>query len=338
MIIPIHIRYKYTNYPNAPRATAKSKTLGLLTSVFMQILYGIIWVGIIFYLVEKLNIDSEILMIVGLISLAPLYIGIHFMKKRLTRKIDAMAVAETVKRLQMTPAELAAHDLTYQKRYLKRGAIACIIMSMIFLIYPITDLPFTASRLSDVSVAELEAGTAYLSDQDLLILNEYAEGNDGKQLYYTAITYDNKGQLVLLSAEFGSNTEIGKRMEEYSDIQIEDMIASGYFRAEKIEDQSYALKSYYNDACKQLSDFDVDFQREMMNLRYICDADESLTLHSISAGHIITIAMGVFFLIAGCLTLRKQRRDLKQSRANDGFGGEKISREKNNIVGYIRNI
>ena len=194
------------------------------------------------------------------------------------------------------------------KRYLKRGAIACIIVSMIFLIYPIIDLPFTACRLMDASADNLEVGAAYQSDHALLILNEYAKGNDGKQLYYTAITYDSD-EPVLFSVEFGSNTEIGKRIHDYSDIQIEDMVVSGYFRTEELADKSSVLRSYYNDVCEQLAQIGMDYRQTMLNLRYVCDTGESLTLHSISTEHIVTMAIGLFLFMVGCMTLRKQGKE-----------------------------
>ncbi|MDO4355272.1 MAG: hypothetical protein Q4E13_02015 [Clostridia bacterium] len=92
MLIPF--RYKYKEYANAPRATQHSRTLAIVTAWPMLAVYGFFWMAIVNYVLLTWIANSDVCIIVALLSLIPFFFALHKLKARRVRKIDQMALAE----------------------------------------------------------------------------------------------------------------------------------------------------------------------------------------------------------------------------------------------------
>ena len=99
MMIPIPVRFQYKEYPFAPRATQKSKALGVFTSVPMKVVYSFLWVAILAALLENF-MEYETGMIIGFISLIPFVKYMRSLIKRANERIDAQAVKEAAERMK----------------------------------------------------------------------------------------------------------------------------------------------------------------------------------------------------------------------------------------------
>lgn len=92
MIIPF--RYRYREYANAPKATRHSRTLAIVTAWPMLVVYGFFWMAIVNYILLELIADSDVCIVVALLSLIPFFFALHRLKARRMRKIDQMALTE----------------------------------------------------------------------------------------------------------------------------------------------------------------------------------------------------------------------------------------------------
>lgn len=92
MILPI--QYKYKNYPNAPKATAKSRALGMMTSFFPMLLWSFFVVAIFGGLLMELGMPENPAYIVGCIGAVFFAVFVHKWKKKLEQKIDEAAIRE----------------------------------------------------------------------------------------------------------------------------------------------------------------------------------------------------------------------------------------------------
>lgn len=92
MIIPIH--YTYTNYPLAPKATAKSKFLGYITSIFPMVLWSFFFIAIISYILKFCGMEEDMGTIIGVVFVIPFIFFILKRKKYRAEKIDECAQKE----------------------------------------------------------------------------------------------------------------------------------------------------------------------------------------------------------------------------------------------------
>lgn len=91
----MRFRYSYKNYPHSPKATQKSKILGMLTSLPYCILYSFFWVALLSYFLEKVfQISYNITMPVSFISLIGLFFIIRKLKKDIGIKIEQLALED----------------------------------------------------------------------------------------------------------------------------------------------------------------------------------------------------------------------------------------------------
>ena len=131
MIIPISIRYKYKNYPNAPKATGKSKSLGVMTSLTAMIMWSFLFLAIMGGMLSAIGLEDNVAYIIGAVLLIPFIYGILKWKKHCIQKIDKAAAAESIRMLSMTPGEKA---MMAQKMKKKRTIIALYLLGSIFLL------------------------------------------------------------------------------------------------------------------------------------------------------------------------------------------------------------
>lgn len=101
----IRVNYQYKTYPLAPKATAKSRALGMVFSWPMLAVVGFFWYAIMFAVLEPLLGDSDMAVIVGLCTLVPYVILMRKLKARLQKKIDALAAGETLETMAKESAQ-----------------------------------------------------------------------------------------------------------------------------------------------------------------------------------------------------------------------------------------
>jgi len=90
--------YSYKNYPHSPKATQKSKILGMLTSLPYCILYSFFWVALLSFFLEKIfQISYDIAMLVSFVSLIGLFFLIKKIKKSISIKIDQIAMEDLLR-------------------------------------------------------------------------------------------------------------------------------------------------------------------------------------------------------------------------------------------------
>lgn len=94
MIIPIYFNYKYKNYPFSPKATQRSKMLGLLTCTTMCLLWGFFWFAIIGYALSLCGCEEEAAYIIAFVSLIAFVFIIKRIKNTSAVKIEQMAMAD----------------------------------------------------------------------------------------------------------------------------------------------------------------------------------------------------------------------------------------------------
>ena len=85
----IHYKIKYKEYPNSPKATARSRILGILTAWPMYLAYGIFWYSIVGVLLTVAGLSRDTAYLVVLIKV---------LRKVLDARIDAFAVADALSR------------------------------------------------------------------------------------------------------------------------------------------------------------------------------------------------------------------------------------------------
>lgn len=94
MIIPINFKYKYKNYPFSPKATQRSKMLGILTCATMCLVWGLFWCMIVYGILIGFGGSEDVSLVIAVISL----IGMVFLIKRIKStsaiKIEQMAMAD----------------------------------------------------------------------------------------------------------------------------------------------------------------------------------------------------------------------------------------------------
>lgn len=91
----IPIRYKYKTYQNAPRATAKSKALGVMTSFTAMVLWAFLCMSAVNWILSRyIGIKDDTAFMIGLVSVIPFVYVVMKWKKRAILKIDEEAAAE----------------------------------------------------------------------------------------------------------------------------------------------------------------------------------------------------------------------------------------------------
>ena len=94
----IHYKIKYKQYPHSPKATARSRILGILTAWPMYLAYGIFWYSIVGVLLTVAGLSRDTAYLVALISLVYMVVLIGVLRKVLDARIDAFAASDALSR------------------------------------------------------------------------------------------------------------------------------------------------------------------------------------------------------------------------------------------------
>lgn len=121
MIIPIHYRVRYRNYPYAPKATRSSKLLGGLFCWPMLLVLGFLWAAILAAVLDSLRLFSgyDTAAWIAFLSLLPAGFVLFKWRKRKMAKIDQAAALETQLVLSMSPAERQDYEKKLAKDALR---------------------------------------------------------------------------------------------------------------------------------------------------------------------------------------------------------------------------
>lgn len=102
----IPVRYKYKDYGRlAPRATARSRALGIFFSFVAQVMWGFLWAALWgFVLSESASMEDGLAYGIAFLSLIPFYWALNRWKQRLNDQIDRSARKEMEENLRKTQA------------------------------------------------------------------------------------------------------------------------------------------------------------------------------------------------------------------------------------------
>ena len=112
-MIPIFFRYTYKNYPFSPRATTKSKQLGICTCTAMCLVYGLFWVMIVFAILTGIGIGDDASMVLSLLSLIGMVVLIRRIKQNSAAKIEQLAMTELLALQNTNPAAFAQYAAAF---------------------------------------------------------------------------------------------------------------------------------------------------------------------------------------------------------------------------------
>ena len=94
----LHYKIKYKEYPNSPKATARSRALAALTTGPICAVYGILWCCIWGLLLNAAGLSRDTAYLVALISLVYMVVLIGVLRKVLDARIDAFAASDALSR------------------------------------------------------------------------------------------------------------------------------------------------------------------------------------------------------------------------------------------------
>ena len=115
MVIPIRFSYTYKNYPFSPKATMKSKQLGIFTCGAMCFVYGLFWAMIVDGILMGIGIPSGVSIILSLVSLVGLVALIRRIKHNGALKVEQMAMADLLSLRHTDPAAFAQYAAVFKE-------------------------------------------------------------------------------------------------------------------------------------------------------------------------------------------------------------------------------
>ena len=110
MIIPIHYRIRYKNYPYAPKAKGASMRLGYLFCWPVLLILAFFWFAILGAILSYLGAPDELAYGIAFISLLPAGFALFQWRKKKEVKIEQAAILETQAMLSMSPEDRRKYD------------------------------------------------------------------------------------------------------------------------------------------------------------------------------------------------------------------------------------
>lgn len=101
----IPIRYSYKNYPFSKKATNYSRSLGIMTSWGMCVLWGFFWTSIWYGILEAIGLSDNIIFPVIIVSYFGLYHIVKKIKEKLNKKIAEIALKDLMELQKTNPQE-----------------------------------------------------------------------------------------------------------------------------------------------------------------------------------------------------------------------------------------